>query len=55
MAFRHDRNFWLLARDGEVRWGRDGQPRAPFQAAVPPRGEAFGVGLAYSRVTEVGT
>jgi glyoxylase-like metal-dependent hydrolase (beta-lactamase superfamily II) len=52
LAFRYDRNFWLLANNGEVRWGRYLQPWAPFQAAVLPGGKAFGVGLAYSRITD---
>jgi glyoxylase-like metal-dependent hydrolase (beta-lactamase superfamily II) len=52
MAFRQDRNFWLLADDGKVSWGRYVQPWAPFQAAVLPEGKGFGVGLAYSRVTD---
>src|SRR6516162_5745639 len=52
MAFRHDRNFWLLAADGKVSWGRYVQPWAPFQAAVLPQGKGFGVGLAYSRITD---
>lgn len=49
MAFRHDRNFWLLSGDGAVQWGRWVAPWAPFQVAALPGG--FGVGLAYSRVT----
>jgi hypothetical protein len=62
MAFRHDRNFWLLGEEGKVQWGRYVQPWAPFQAALlsPPRSPgqengvrgAFGVGLAYSRFTD---
>jgi hypothetical protein len=62
MAFRHDRNFWLLGEGGKVQWGRYVQPWAPFQAALlsPPRSPgqesgvrgAFGVGLAYSRFTD---
>ncbi|HEY7314893.1 MAG TPA: MBL fold metallo-hydrolase [Gemmataceae bacterium] len=52
MAFRHDRNFWLLSQDGKVQWGRYVQPWAPFQAAVLPDGKGVGVGLAYSRFTE---
>jgi glyoxylase-like metal-dependent hydrolase (beta-lactamase superfamily II) len=52
LAFRHDRNFWLLSGDGKVRWGRYVQPWAPFQAAVLPGAGAFGVGLAYSRFTD---
>jgi len=52
MAFRHDKNFWLLSSAGEMKWGRYVQPWAPFQAAVLPGGEAFAVGLAYSRFTD---
>jgi glyoxylase-like metal-dependent hydrolase (beta-lactamase superfamily II) len=52
MAFRHDRNFWLLSSDGKVQWGRYVQPWAPFQAAVLPDGKGIGVGLAYSRFTD---
>src|SRR5262245_58997318 len=52
MAFRQDRNFWLLTDDGKVSRGRYVQPWAPFQAAVLSQGKCFGVGLAYSRVTD---
>jgi glyoxylase-like metal-dependent hydrolase (beta-lactamase superfamily II) len=52
MAFRHDRNFWLLSENGKVQWGRYVQPWAPFQAAVLPEGKGVGVGLAYSRFTD---
>jgi glyoxylase-like metal-dependent hydrolase (beta-lactamase superfamily II) len=52
LAFRHDRNFWLLSGDGKVQWGRYVQPWAPFQAAVLPGAKAFAVGLAYSRYTD---
>jgi glyoxylase-like metal-dependent hydrolase (beta-lactamase superfamily II) len=52
MAFRHDRNFWLLSGDGKVQWGRYVQPWAPYQAAVLPGAKAFAVGLAYSRFTD---
>jgi glyoxylase-like metal-dependent hydrolase (beta-lactamase superfamily II) len=52
MAFRHDRNFWLLSEDGKVQWGRYVQPWAPFQAAVLPEGKGMGMGLAYSRFTD---
>jgi glyoxylase-like metal-dependent hydrolase (beta-lactamase superfamily II) len=51
LAFRQDPNFWLLSADGGVRFGRPVAPWAPFQAAVLDGGRAFGVGLAYSRVT----
>ncbi|MGA2615968.1 MAG: MBL fold metallo-hydrolase [Thermoguttaceae bacterium] len=54
MAFRHDRNFRLLSREGKVLWGRYVEPWAPFQAAVLPGGKAFGVGMAYSRWTDPG-
>jgi glyoxylase-like metal-dependent hydrolase (beta-lactamase superfamily II) len=52
MAFRQDRNFWLLSDAGKVLWGRYVQPWAPFQVAVLREGKGFGVGLAYSRVTD---
>jgi glyoxylase-like metal-dependent hydrolase (beta-lactamase superfamily II) len=52
LAFRHDHNFWLLSDEGKVLWGRSVAPWAPFQAAVLPEGKGFGVGLAYSRVTD---
>jgi hypothetical protein len=49
LAFRHDKNFWLLSSGGEPLRGRHVAPWAPFQIASVP--EAFAVGLAYSRVT----
>lgn len=52
LAFRHDKNLWLLSDDGRVRWGRYIDPWAPFQVAVLGDGETCGVGLAYSRVTD---
>jgi glyoxylase-like metal-dependent hydrolase (beta-lactamase superfamily II) len=52
LAFRHQSNFWVLSHDGKVMWGRQVDPWAPFQAAVLPGGKAFGVGLAYSRITD---
>jgi glyoxylase-like metal-dependent hydrolase (beta-lactamase superfamily II) len=51
MAFRHDHNFWLLAADGRVLWGRYLDPWAPWQVAFLPRGKSLAVGLAYSRFT----
>lgn len=51
MAFRHDRNFWLLSPEGRPIWSRQVAPWAPFQVASSRRGDAFGVGMAYSRVT----
>lgn len=51
MAFRHDRNFWVLSEDGKVEWGRSVLPWAPFQVGGAGKGEAFAVGLAYSRIT----
>lgn len=51
MAFRHDRNFWVLSPEGEILWGRHVAPWAPFQAVALDGGKAFGVGLATSRVT----
>src|SRR5262245_35168085 len=50
LAFRHDKNFWLLSSKGEPLWGRQVAPWAPFQSAASAGG-AFGVGMAYSRVT----
>jgi len=52
MAFRHDHNFWLLAEDGQVLWGRYLEPWAPGQVAFLPQGKRFAVGLAYSRFTD---
>ncbi len=52
MAFRHDRNFWLLDDEGRVLWGRYLEPWAPGQVAFPPQGKRFAVGLAYSRFTD---
>lgn len=49
MAFRHDRNFWLLSAEGKPLWGRQVAPWAPFQSASG--GGGFGVGMAHSRVT----
>src|SRR5262245_1720304 len=51
MAFRHDRNFWLLSGEGKILWGRSVLPWAPYQVAATTGGEAFAVGLAYSRIT----
>jgi glyoxylase-like metal-dependent hydrolase (beta-lactamase superfamily II) len=51
LAFRHDKNFWLLSPKGEPEWGRQVAPWAPFQSAASAGGGAFGVGMAYSRVT----
>ena len=35
MAFRHDRNFFLLsAADGKALWGRHVEPWAPYQVAA---------------------
>src|SRR5947207_1968893 len=50
LAFRQDRNFWLLSNEGEVISGRNIAPWAPFQVAKLDSGP-FGLGLAYSRVT----
>ena len=52
LAFRHDRNFWVLADDGQVLWGRYLEPWAPAQVAFVPQGKRFAVGLAYSRFTD---
>ncbi len=51
LAYRHERNFWLLGEDGTPEWGRNVLPWAPFQAAVLEGAKAFGAGMAYSRVT----
>jgi metallo-beta-lactamase class B len=51
LAFRQDPNFWVLNADGEVVFGRNVAPWAPFQAAVLDGGKAFGAAMAYSRVT----
>jgi glyoxylase-like metal-dependent hydrolase (beta-lactamase superfamily II) len=49
MAFRHDRNFWVLSQDGEILWSRHVAPWAPFQALALEK--TCGAGLATSRVT----
>src|SRR5712671_5673006 len=51
LGFRQDKNFWLLSDKGEPQFGRTVAPWAPFQVAALDGGRAFGVGLAYSRVT----
>jgi glyoxylase-like metal-dependent hydrolase (beta-lactamase superfamily II) len=51
MAFRHDRNFWLLSEGGKILWGRYLRPWAPFQVAALQDARALAVGLAHSRVT----
>lgn len=51
MAFRHDRNFWLLSEQGHVVGGRYVHPWAPFQVAATGKGGAFATALAYSRIT----
>jgi hypothetical protein len=51
MAFRHERNFWVLSADGRPLWSRQVAPWAPFQSAAAAGGLAFGVGVAHSRVT----
>src|SRR6185436_1745220 len=56
MAFRHDRNFFVLsADDGKVLWGRHIEPWAPFQIAALRDGEdtpAFAAAMAFARQTE---
>jgi glyoxylase-like metal-dependent hydrolase (beta-lactamase superfamily II) len=52
MAFRHDRNFWLLDHAGRVLWGRYLEPWAPGRVAFLPQGKHLAVGLAYSRFTD---
>jgi glyoxylase-like metal-dependent hydrolase (beta-lactamase superfamily II) len=51
MAFRHDRNFWMVSDEGKVLGSRYVLPWAPFQVATTAKGEAFAVGMAYSRTT----
>jgi glyoxylase-like metal-dependent hydrolase (beta-lactamase superfamily II) len=51
MAFRHDRNVWVLSDQGKVLDSRYVAPWAPFQATVLSD-RALGVGLAYSRFTD---
>jgi glyoxylase-like metal-dependent hydrolase (beta-lactamase superfamily II) len=51
MAFRHDRNLWLISAEGKLLWGHYLSPWAPFEVAVLPGARAFGVGLAYSGLT----
>lgn len=51
LAYRQDPNFWLYTTDGKQVFGRQVAPWAPFQAAILDGGNAFAVGLAYSRVT----
>src|SRR5258705_13887371 len=43
MAFRHDRNFWVLSAEGQPLWSRQVAPWAPFQSASAAGGLAFGV------------
>jgi glyoxylase-like metal-dependent hydrolase (beta-lactamase superfamily II) len=52
MAFRHDRNFWLLDHEGRVLWGRYLEPWAPGQVTFVTQGKRLAVGLAYSRFTD---
>jgi glyoxylase-like metal-dependent hydrolase (beta-lactamase superfamily II) len=49
MAFRHDRNFWVLSESGEFVWGRHVAPWAPYQVLALDK--TYGSGLATSRVT----
>jgi glyoxylase-like metal-dependent hydrolase (beta-lactamase superfamily II) len=56
MAFRHDRNFWLLsAETGEAAWGRYVETWAPAQVRALAEGKGFAVGLTYGPVTSVGS
>ena len=56
MAFRHDRNFWLLsAETGDVAWGRYVETWAPAQVRALAKGHGFAVGLTYGPVTSVGS
>jgi glyoxylase-like metal-dependent hydrolase (beta-lactamase superfamily II) len=52
MAFRQDHNFWLISSAGKLLWGRYLLPWAPFEVAILPGAAAFGVGLAYSCLTQ---
>jgi len=60
MAFRHDRNFFLLsAADGKLHWGRHVEPWAPSRvAALAGEGDddagvtAFAAAMAFARQTE---
>lgn len=36
MAFRHDRNLWLISAEGKLLWGHYLSPWAPFEVAVLP-------------------
>jgi len=51
LAFRQDPNVWVLSSDGKILFGRNVAPWAPFEGAALDGGKAFGVGVAYSRVT----
>src|SRR5262245_1111953 len=56
MAFRHDRNFWLLsAETGDVNWGRYVETWAPAQVRALAEGKGFTVGLTYGPITSVGS
>src|SRR5262245_56380123 len=56
MAFRQDRNFWLLsAETGAVAWGRYVETWAPAQVRALADGQGFAVGLTYGPVTSVGS
>jgi glyoxylase-like metal-dependent hydrolase (beta-lactamase superfamily II) len=56
MAFRHDRNFWLLsAETGEAAWGRYVETWAPVQVRALAEGKGFAVGLTYGPATSVGS
>ncbi|HKB04829.1 MAG TPA: MBL fold metallo-hydrolase [Gemmataceae bacterium] len=56
MAFRHDRNFWLLsAETGAAAWGRYVETWAPAQVRALAEGQGFAVGLTYGPVTSVGS
>jgi glyoxylase-like metal-dependent hydrolase (beta-lactamase superfamily II) len=51
LAFRQDPNVWVLSNDGKILFGRTVAPWAPFEGVALDGGRAFGVGMAYSRVT----
>ena len=51
MAFRHDRNVFVLSDEGKVLANRYVLPWAPFQVGATNDGGPVAIGLAYSRVT----
>jgi hypothetical protein len=56
MAFRHDRNFWLLsAETGAAAWGRYVETWTPAEVRALADGKGFAVGLTYGPVTSAGS